>query len=56
MTTETYIIVEGNDSLGNFNKEVQKCLEAGWRLQGGVSIAATDRSHTIIYYAQAMVK
>lgn len=41
------------DGIESMNEAVNEMLQDGWRLQGGISVTATDR---IYYYCQAMVK
>ncbi len=50
-------VLEG-ESLNRFEDRVQKFLDAGWKLQGGISISTAFRSDEMQYYvlAQALVK
>ena len=41
-------------SIDDLNEEIQKMINAGWRCQGGISIALD--SEDTVNYAQAMVK
>lgn len=51
-----YTVVFGDDLI-EFQKRVIGLIEAGWELQGGVSVSVSESDeYKYIYYAQALVK
>lgn len=52
--TRIYKIVTA-DSAENLEKEVNKLLDAGWELAGGVTVSIVTDWRTREYYTQAMI-
>lgn len=49
-----YIVIRNHHSLEDFQETINRFLENGWKLQGGVSISVYEYPRTA--YAQALVK
>jgi hypothetical protein len=53
-----YMVIE-SDNKRDIEEEVDNCLKAGWKLQGGVSFGIVTGGYGSIprmYYIQAMIK